>query len=834
MSLLYIKSEQYLEDNNGNIISEGSQLPYHFTNTFKEPLNLDEDSTIEVISADLNISPTHEIGENNKNNSFTFCNGNNDDGFFQKVAKLQNGRFDNNSLCENIENECKKITNQDNGDVGLKFDSKTGRFELSMVDFFTDNNAESEFKESNTYQLLNTKMGFQESNSNLTTGTGAYNSDYTIVNKNSLSNENTLFKSNVVNQLTKANLTNNTKAPFLISNQAVPITNGINNATGNACLIASPLQTCKFTPSTFLSNVTTETFTLQLNTSSVFTNGTLSAYSGSNSYDMRVVSGEILKYLKFITTQAQLDGFTMENSINTKNLPYGHFLLMNDTDKAIDTSFANIDNVLYLDTDTSTRSWNMFSSSVGGRTGVKFFCTNNNDYIKSQETKENIGSWGSCGLGLSRGETALLNSQTGLTNQVDATNRFTRTRVFNTTAASSNQNDIYADYSLQLSTNNSGNTFALMNYGVQVAGKVAGDADWLDLITQGRTSAVQLDNLFSTTLTKDDNIMLIANMTEYLCVKFSVAKDTAGNLVFDDVVELGNTEADQVGEHAIHLPMNFNEGSYPIMPVASLQTSYIGDAGHEQLLFGNYSQKLAKDFNLQKLNKYMMDNWSQAQTIPVRQTKQVLTNYCAKFFSTDFTIKINPDGFNGKTTDGSITIPDGVIDGFIHGDSSCLFRIGGPLVDGRDNSDLQTLSDYGYNVEPNKLSSLYLNLGFNKILVGDNEGAKVFNSTQQPLYSGGENFVINFNNLGRITGQNSSTGSISQMVAVVPDGELVQNNLSSNDKHFKAPYPLPVDVNAVGKQKINNFQVFITDDKGKPATSLNHPTNIFCKIGNKK
>ena len=113
MSLLYLKSEQYLEDNNGNIISEGSQLPFHFTNTFKEPINLNENSTIEVISADLNISPSHDIGENNKNNSFTFCNGNNTNGFFQKVAKLQNGRFDNNTLSTNINNECKKINNLD-------------------------------------------------------------------------------------------------------------------------------------------------------------------------------------------------------------------------------------------------------------------------------------------------------------------------------------------------------------------------------------------------------------------------------------------------------------------------------------------------------------------------------------------------------------------------------------------------------------------------------------------------------------------------------------------------------------------------------------------------
>ena len=56
MSLIYCKSEQYLEDADGNAILENTgSLPYYFNNQFKAPIKISPNDKIELVSADLNM-----------------------------------------------------------------------------------------------------------------------------------------------------------------------------------------------------------------------------------------------------------------------------------------------------------------------------------------------------------------------------------------------------------------------------------------------------------------------------------------------------------------------------------------------------------------------------------------------------------------------------------------------------------------------------------------------------------------------------------------------------------------------------------------------------------
>ena len=73
MSLVYCKSQKFLEDVDGNVIDEktGSE-PYYFQNQFKFPIPVDKGSKIELVSADLRISPLYEISAALKNDSITF------------------------------------------------------------------------------------------------------------------------------------------------------------------------------------------------------------------------------------------------------------------------------------------------------------------------------------------------------------------------------------------------------------------------------------------------------------------------------------------------------------------------------------------------------------------------------------------------------------------------------------------------------------------------------------------------------------------------------------------------------------------------------------------
>ena len=830
MSLLYLKSQQFIKDNNNDIISTGSELPYHFKNVFKDPIKVTANSTIELISADLNVSPEHAINDKNKNNAITTGVDINTNGFLQKVAKIPDGNYTDEQLSQQVEAAVKKTNNLDFTNIFFSYDN-VDKFSFTLL----ADNTLKDWEVRNTYTNINKSMGVNESGASQDFGVGGYNTTYQTLNENGLQNSHTLFNSSTIQKLTESTITEFTKPPNMISNLVTPSLHGVNNADGVTCAIMSPIKLERFTPATFLSNASAVKFEFKVSGAIQGTSNSIQAYTGSNGYDFLYQYGASnYLYLKMIVSQAELDTFTLPGSVNTKNLPYGHFLIANTLDSAINLTIDGNTFVYMLNTDTDNYFWDFFSSS-GPVTSTTFECTTTT-YIKSQSTEASLGNWGSSSLSLSRGETGILESNSGLTNQVNTTNQFTRTRVVNTTTASTliTVNDIYADYTIQLTPSKDGaDQYVLMNYGTQVTGKVAGETDWLTLTSQTPNDARKLSTIFTKrTLTAADNLIMVADLSEYLCVKFYVGHDTAGNLQFDDLEQIGNTQLDDVGEHAIHLPMNFNESSYPILPVVGLPNPFLGLAKQQSMAFGKYSNKEINIHSLSALNSYMNTSWGNSQTIPTRQPKQTITDYCDGQKLEELKIVIEPNGFNGKSTDGFVDIPDGT---FMSGSPSLMnhegiFRFGGPIT--AVDQEYQAVIDGGWTINPNQQSNLFLNMGMPKVVILDDFDEPLsFSSTNNPIHNGGQNLIVNLDNFGRLQGQNSATGSISQMVSVIPSGELTDTN-NSQDKHFKSSYPVQVKVNAQGDMLVNNFNVSITNDDGTAATSLQHPTNLFLKLNN--
>ena len=834
MSLLYLKSEEFVQGADNNKIQIGSQLPYNFRNKFLDPIEVDENSKIELISADLNVASQHKTTAGNLNNNYTYATGRNVDGFLQKCVDIRDGTYTDAGLAAEMELRGQAINNVDGAEIGFQHDIDD-KFEF-VGDVSFDS---SKWNSKNTYVHLNTKMGFNPSTAEQDSGIGSYNTTVQIVNEDTLTDPHTLLNSQSVEKLTELNLLNAVKNPNLISNLVSAKDHGIYNGCGVVCSIASPLKFLRFTPSTFFSNATGLKFEFKVSGAVQGGSNSLLSYTGTNGYDFRYQYGPSnFLYMKMIVSQAELDTFTLPNGATTKNMAYGHFLVTNTLDNAINLSIDGNTFVYMLNTETDNYFWDFFSSS-GPVTSSSFECTTTT-YIKSQAITTSLGNWGSSSLSLSRGETALLNSNTGLPNQVDTVNRFTRSRVVNVSGGSGviNTNEIYADYTIQISPSSDGTEqYVLMNYGTQVDGKVAGDTDWLTLTQQVPSDARKLSAIFTKrALTDADNLIMVASMTEWLCVKFFIGHDTGGNLVFDDLVEVGNTE-DTEAPDSIKLPMNFNESSYPIIPVIGAQSAFLGLAKHQQMIFGKYSQKNASTQNLSSLNAYMNTNFNDSLGIPVRQPKQTITNYCRLQLAETLTIAIKPNGFNGKTTDGSVIIPNGKLaeSTVIHVDPYYLLRFGGPISATKesDRGFYEMITNNGWNLTPNLATTLYLNLGFPKAIAFlDYEDPLVFSSINQPIHAKGQNFIVNLNGIGRLQGQNSATGSISQMVGIIPEGELVSadGGFSTNDKHYKSPYPIQVNVNAKGRQNVNNFNVIISNDDGTPATSLQHPTNLFLRI----
>ena len=71
MSFVYLKSSRLLKNNNGKtILLNNSELPYHFTNSFKDPIKITPNTKVEIVNADLNITPLHDINVDKSNDLF--------------------------------------------------------------------------------------------------------------------------------------------------------------------------------------------------------------------------------------------------------------------------------------------------------------------------------------------------------------------------------------------------------------------------------------------------------------------------------------------------------------------------------------------------------------------------------------------------------------------------------------------------------------------------------------------------------------------------------------------------------------------------------------------
>ena len=113
MSLVYLKSSKYMSDSNGSQINISDGLPFKFTNQFKEPLDINPNSKIEVVSADLKVDDVHDVSLQNDNNAFTYCLGFNgatvgSQRFLQKQARVPDGKYSNIQLANKISDEVTK------------------------------------------------------------------------------------------------------------------------------------------------------------------------------------------------------------------------------------------------------------------------------------------------------------------------------------------------------------------------------------------------------------------------------------------------------------------------------------------------------------------------------------------------------------------------------------------------------------------------------------------------------------------------------------------------------------------------------------------------------
>ena len=825
MSLLYLKSSKYMNDSNGSQINISDGLPFKFNCQFKEPLDINSKSKIEVVSAILKVDNVHDISLQNDNNAFTHCIGLNgptvgSQRFLQKQSRIPDGKYSNNQLAGKINDQYNR-TNLLDG-VNIKTTFNTAKAFKIEVDLEYDTTEETD---NNTFGLINSKMAFNESTTIQNTGIGTGAEQITIVNQNSLTNENTLTKNSTLTVLTDASLN---KPTNLISNMIVPTLHGITNCGGAVSSIMKPIKHLVF-PTAFQTPTAGVTFTSVIG--SATTNGITILAADSANNDFKFTAGATTYHAAFVKTKAQWDSYTLPNSITNGNLPWGHFIILNTTNVVPNTTLAANYCTLLLDTnDYKWKLWNAGSSSL---TTFNLFSTTNQAFVKTTATLTSLGNWGSGCLGISRGETCIVGS-----NQIaTGTNgRYSRTRVFNDSGDGDTDIEslVFCDYVLQLHATSQGDdSYVTMNTSEQVTGKVAGDVDWLTLNKQSLTDALKLKNLLPT-ITDDDNIILVASVTSWLCVKFFIGHDTAGNQVFGNLKKLGDTDSNNVGD-ALLLPTRFNEASFPIMPVIAPSNGYVKDE-QKTLTIGQYSNKNVTTHSIAKLNAYMNTNWSSSETIPVRQPKTTLTNYCNNLTLENRVVNIESGDFSSVTSINPFTIPFGIVKAGepirLDSDFDILIRLSN--LEPRD-TEYQTLLDNNYTIEPNRLNTLYQSMGMPRILFNDRNGLPEeppkleFESTGQPISNGSQNFIINLEGMGRVSGNNSATKSVNKAIAIIPASSLVDDNFLAT-KTYTPPYQLPVKLNAVTSEKVNNFDIFITTDENKPATSLMHPTTLVCRI----
>ena len=856
MSLIYCKSLPYLRDNDDRIITnnEGA-LPYSFVNQFKEPIKVSPDDKIELVSADLRISPSYSVSEKDKNNAITFGIGNTGSGSLQKLTKLDDGSYNETELVYEIESQMNlnqnldlaewdmDYNNTDDGDIGID------KFKLLLKNQPSQYNNENEYQTDKVeFENLSTKMGFQAPDSYQNIGVGGSQNELTIENNNSEEKPFTTFKTKNIEKYVlrsdTSNMTNTNKLPLLISNTFSPQKTGLQTAAGNFSTIIKPVSQFQINPTNFLTAGVGKSFSyMETTTNQVIRTGVLKAYSGSYGWDVELDSGSAsLFFMKFITTEkgtspSAMEYYNLPNSVSSLYYNWGHFVVISLTDVAPSNNFQPANGAV-LQLDTQEKSLITKWTTLGGNNSGWQYELRANDatatsFLQSQLIETKLPYYGACGIGVSRGECVL----TGLPNQVNqgANGRYSRVNVLNTTPYSANSfvgNNIICDYVLNLTPNlDMTDMYYNIGFGTQNTNKTAGQPDWLTMNSPVQDETKTLTELFNGGFQFGvDNLMMTIKTYNNNCVGMYLAHDTAGDLQFgiDDVLGLIHIADTEIDLTPNNLGKNLCEQSVPFSPVIFTSTNPI--VGSENYYtIGTYSKKDALIHNLSSLYTRTIAKWGNSETIPARQPKINFTNTCSNYNFNNLTITFNPVGFSGQTGIKSFFIPLGKIESVgTSGISEIVVRTSYFAVDSSDGKRLT--DDLLMTYEPSSKTFLGEFLGFDSLLSKDITDPSIFEkfSDNTPNYNNSENYIINLG-LGNIRGSNSATSRVSRMVAVIPDSALSTPTFT-DERSYTAPYPLPVDINIATEQNINNFQISITTDDNRPATSIRHPSTFLFRI----
>lgn len=848
MSLVYCKSQQYLRNtNNDNITSNQGSLAYSFVNEFKNPIKITPKSTIELISADLSVKPNFKISDDEKNNSITYGIGSAQSGSLQKVSKITDGEYNEYTLTTEIQNEMNETQNLDLAEWDMDFndtgdgDLGKNKFKLTLKNQPRQFNNSKPLYQSNLapYEAKTTRMGLSETTTIQDGGIGTTNNILKIENKVGDEKPYTLLKS-LNYELLSASSTDKSIPPVLISNAVSPSDKGLMTACGEVNVIVRPKAHYTINPTTFLSGASGKLFQLKNGSSVVFDNLAFQSYTGSNDFDIRAHDGTNNLYLKFITAQSgnstptsNMSHYTITN-LDTPYLPFGHFLIANDSDAPISSTLANNQYVFQLPNviKGSITGWINYLSNAGGTFSFVGKDTASQSYIQSSLTISNLPFYGSVAVGVSRGEAVLqgVNQvQTGLNS------RHSKVNITNTPNTGSNiftDNNIPIDYLLQLIPDKSGgDMYVNTAFGVQQENKVCGEDGWIVMSNSAQTDANKLKTLFPSFSMGQDNILLTIKTYNNNCVAMYISHDLNGDLDFNSALTGGveHIADTKSGLTNNDLGMGLCEMSAPFMPMIFTSSDYIYDID-SHYIFGTYSNKSASTHNLAKLNNYMTTNWGNNQQIPPRQTKTTITDICVDYNLVDEERSFNPNGFAGQTAEKTFTLPKGSVGSEGTAGRGVVAVRTNYFENNSEEGDVLT-TELGMNYLPSQRTFLGNFLGFDSLLSQLNDDADVFErfSENPPNYNNSENFIVNCS-LGNITGNNSATTRTSKMVAVIPDSNLTSSSVYTDRRSYRATYPLPVDINNPTEQNINNFQIQITNDDGLPSKSLKHPSSFLFKI----
>lgn len=881
MSFIYCKSQEYIYDTNGNAITENiGSKPYRWTNQFKNPLVVKPTSTIELVSADINIENQFSISAESKSDSITWIYGSQSAGFLQKVSKLKSGSYSTNGLLDTLQTGMNDASLLDcgnwkwgdtaDGKITMAWDNT-----ISKKDFTENGDKIPQFYNyDNKWDLFQSKVGYDETDSNLDDGIGTSLNEVSLTEQSSDDYGSLLVKSSKVEAdwVDGTNLTQ--PPPTLISNVITPKNDtagkvygyGINQQGGITSQIVKPLEYYKFDTAGIVSDGIK--FTQKVNTATQSGDFVAGAYSGANGYDFQLVNSTLGKtyYCKILQSASDYTSKTWSSTNINGNWGWGFVMVASQMDSAIGNDLNTGNEVCMMlgsldGGKTAITKWEMIGGSTPS-TQISFTAKDSAEITKLQAriSVDKQGCYGSFGVGLTRGETGLVGEHQGTITGTGARN--TRVYVDNVSGGVGyvSSNDVYnCDYSCMIApTEDLSDCRIRVSYINQTADKLPSTAETWN--TQTTTSYDLKTSLPSIDITKD-NLCLIANMVNYTCVSFSISHDTAGDMKFINETLLASTIKEY--SPATDLPMNFCEMSYPIIPVHFCSNGWASDL-NDNLVVGRYSHnKITK--SLASLYAKMETDWGTGVysgtgvnytdgKIPSRQYFNIdrsITDTCIHANLKNYTLPLKPLGFSGQT-EGSLEVGDGGINwemGHANGgETNVVVRLADLRQDEFTEISNMVLANNGESsgytrVPPNRISRLNRMVGFPKYVVAygnewidpDDPDGDELDSYREKSWTGlllpdpnlSDNFIVNLENFGNIKGQNAFSNSVSQIAGVIPEKEL-EGEFA--EKHYRANYPLPVKINVPAETKINNFNVSIVRDNNSPAELLKHPTSLVFRL----